>query len=184
MVLSHVTYHSTDGKILANTVSEDLHMQEEEEVSEPSQAISIELGSIDTDTPRSSIDTQSTYIPREQDSRRSSIDSTASFSNHSHSHMYGSPRLNFMMKSTSTPSLMNKSEHLLWGFAQVVGHFVVDPAMVNATEFAQLKNRTMYRPGGGVGGGGGMLGRPSGTRQPNKIGRCYHFVECNAGCRS
>ncbi|KAI8583160.1 hypothetical protein K450DRAFT_224496 [Umbelopsis ramanniana AG] len=153
----------------ANTASEDLQLQEEDEASEPSQAISIELGSIDTDTPRSSIDTQSTYIPREHDSRRSSIDSTASFSNHPHSHMYGTPRLNFMMKSTSTPSLLTKSEHLLWGFAQVVGHFVVDPAMVNASEFAQLKNRTMYRPGGGIGGGGGMLGRPSGIRQPNKI---------------
>jgi hypothetical protein len=42
--------------------------------------------------------------------------------------------------------------------------------MINASEFSQLKTRTMYRPGGGFGGGGGMLGRPSGTRSQSRIG--------------
>lgn len=151
--------------------SENSRPKDEDRTSEAPHPITIELGSIEADTPRSSIDTQSTYLAREQDSRRSSIDSNASFSTHSHSQNFGSPRLSLMMKSISTPSLLHKPEHLLWGFAQVVGHFVVDPTMVNTAEFAQLKNRTMYRPGGGSGGGGGMLGRPSGTRQQSKIGR-------------
>ncbi|KAJ2962092.1 hypothetical protein NQZ79_g2811 [Umbelopsis isabellina] len=160
------------------TEKKDVQLQEEEDIasgreddqsSELSHPIAIELGSIEPDTPRSSIDTQSTYIPREPDSRRSSIDSTASFATNTHSNHLGTHRLNFMMKSTSTPSLLHKSEHLLWGFAQIVGHFVADPAMINASEFSQLKTRTMYRPGGGFGGGGGMLGRPSGTRSQSRI---------------
>ncbi|KAI7853420.1 Rgp1-domain-containing protein [Circinella umbellata] len=141
----------------------------EKTTEEGGEPISIELG--DTMTPRSSTDTQSTirgelYLDA---SRRSSVDSLAS----NHPYLAGAaggrasqlsaPRLSqFLLRSSSTPSLVKKPEHLLWGFAQVVGNFIVDPSLINNNEFAPLKRRTMYRPhGSGMGGGGGLLmGKP------------------------
>ncbi|KAI9497852.1 Rgp1-domain-containing protein [Zychaea mexicana] len=128
------------------------------------EPISIELG--DTLTPRSSIDTQSIREPYLDASRRSSVDSLAS--NHPYhtaarASQLSAPRLSqFLLRSSSAPSLVKKPEHLLWGFAQVVGNFIVDPSLINNNEFAPLKRRTMYRPhGSGMGGGGGLLmGKP------------------------
>lgn len=128
-------------------------------------------------------------------SRRSSIDSLASSShpyvntsqlNHHHPHHIhnqgsstispiavhsaNARRVSRLLKSPSTPSLMKKPEHLLWGFAQVVGQFVVDPTLINNNEFAPLKHRTMYRPqGSGFGGGGGLW---NGKADP-KIGKIF-----------
>jgi hypothetical protein len=63
---------------------------------------------------------------------------------------------------------MKKTEHLLWGSAQVVGQFVVDPTLINNNEFAPLKQRTMYRPqGAGFGGGGGLWN----GKHDSKIGK-------------
>ncbi|KAI8145789.1 Rgp1-domain-containing protein [Fennellomyces sp. T-0311] len=124
------------------------------------EPISIELG--DGMTPRSSTDTQSFRL---DGSRRSSVDSLAS--NHPYhtarASQLSAPRLSqFLLRSSSAPSLVKKPEHLLWGFAQVVGNFIVDPTLINNNEFAPLKRRTMYRPhGSGMGGGGGLLmGKP------------------------
>ncbi|ORX49180.1 Rgp1-domain-containing protein [Hesseltinella vesiculosa] len=105
-------------------------------------------------------------------SRRSSIDSTTSTSSAQPyaavqyrqqlaqspmAHPANARRLSRLLKSPSTPSLMKKPEHLLWGFAQVVGQFVVDANLINAKEFEPVKHRTMYQPqGAGFGGGGGM----------------------------
>ncbi|CAO3611927.1 unnamed protein product [Cunninghamella blakesleeana] len=147
------------------------------------ETIPIELESHDLMTPRTSIDTvASSYMYPTSQSRRSSIDSLASSShpyintsqlNHHHPHHLhnqgssaispitvhsaNARRVSRLLKSPSTPSLMKKPEHLLWGFAQVVGQFVVDPTLINNNEFAPLKHRTMYRPhGSGFGGGGGL----------------------------
>ncbi|CAO3600805.1 unnamed protein product [Absidia cylindrospora] len=144
--------------------------------------IAIELGSHDTITPRTSIDTvASSYMHPISSSRRSSTDSLASAHPYyttppppppqqqqslyhppppstSAAHPINARRLSRILKSPSTPSLMRKPEHLLWGFAQVVGQFVVDPTLINNNEFAPLKQRTMYRPQGtGFGGGGGLM---------------------------
>ncbi|SAM02517.1 hypothetical protein [Absidia glauca] len=135
--------------------------------------IAVELDSHDNITPRTSIDTlASTYIHPALSSRRSSTDSLASShpyysssqstttqqqQNHSSGPSAPPRRLSRLLKSPSTPSLMKKTEHLLWGSAQVVGQFVVDPTLINNNEFAPLKQRTMYRPqGAGFGGGGGL----------------------------
>ncbi|KAI8344340.1 Rgp1-domain-containing protein [Chlamydoabsidia padenii] len=133
-------------------------------------SIAIELGSHAANTPRTSIDTlASSYTHPISASRRSSIDSLASSSSPVHPY-YMTPqfptgqhhpthhrRLSRLLKSPTTPSLMKKPENLIWGFAQVVGQFVVDPTLINNNEFAPLKQRTMYRPQGtGFGGGGGL----------------------------
>ncbi|KAI8341173.1 Rgp1-domain-containing protein [Chlamydoabsidia padenii] len=142
--------------------------------------IAVELDSHDTTTPRTSIDTlASSYVHPISSSRRSSTDSLASANPYytvspnsttgqqqqqQHSSITSTPhpinarRHSRLLKSSSTPSfMMKKPEHLLWGFAQVVGQFVVDPTLINNNEFAPLKQRTMYRPQGvGFGGGGGL----------------------------
>lgn len=130
--------------------------------------ISIELE--DVETPRSSMDLGHL-------SRRSSMDSLASsvhpFQNRQ-SQLTG-PRLSqILLRSSSSPALAKKPEHLLWGFAQVVGNFIVDPTLINNNEFAPLKRRTMYRPhGAGIGGGGGlMMGKPDAQ---SKIGTSVHM---------
>ncbi|KAI8391357.1 Rgp1-domain-containing protein [Radiomyces spectabilis] len=126
--------------------------------------ISIELGS--NDTPRSSTEVLHSYQREPYDvSRRSSIDSLASnpYTANQPPSSLNTRRLSYLVKAPSTPPLLKKSEHLLMGFAQVVGHFIVDPTLINNSEFAPLKNRTMYRPqGSGFGGGGGglMLTKP------------------------
>ncbi|OAD02953.1 hypothetical protein MUCCIDRAFT_109804 [Mucor lusitanicus CBS 277.49] len=116
----------------------------------------IELG----DDENESVDTQSLY----SSSRRSSIDSNAS-----HIRPVTSRRQPNQLYRLSTPiyrsssfiQQQSHSEHLLWGFAQVVGQFVSDPKMLDPSKFALLKSKTMYHPFGGVStvgrGGGGML---------------------------
>lgn len=87
--------------------------------------IAIELGS-----PRTSIDT----FPM---SPRSSMESTASY-----------PSLRRLSTLSQT---MIKTEHLLCGFVQVVGSFVVDQSLINVNEFDSLKQYNS--PQGGLGGG-------------------------------
>ncbi|KAI8644762.1 hypothetical protein BD408DRAFT_111870 [Parasitella parasitica] len=97
---------------------------------------------LDSPTPRSSIDTFLHPSPR------SSMDSTASF------------RSSFQPNArrySSSPLKKTVSEHLLCGFAQVVGSFVADPSLINLSEFGPLKHHTMYNPQGGLGGGGGLM---------------------------
>jgi len=71
-----------------------------------------------------------------------------------------SRRPSIITRCSSSPSLTQKYETLLWGFAQIVGVFVVDGSLMKAYEFEPLKLKNMYGPGGGMGGavGGGMLG--------------------------
>lgn len=143
------------------------------------EPISIELD--DSMTPRSSVDTHGTRDPYYDISRRSSMDSLASSNNPYHggrASQLSAPRLSqFLLRSSSAPSLVKKPEHLLWGFAQVVGNFIVDPTLINNNEFAPLKQRTMYRPhGAGMGGGGGLLmgGR---SDMHSKIGKNWIDVD-------
>ncbi|CAO3642582.1 unnamed protein product [Cunninghamella echinulata] len=155
--------------------------EKDSNINDSNETIPIELESHEIMTPRTSIDTvASSYVHPTSQSRRSSVDSMASSHpyintsqlNHHHYHHQGpspsvispivvhsanSRRLSRLLKSPSTPSLLKKPEHLLWGFAQVVGQFIVDPTLINNNEFAPLKHRTMYRPqGSGFGGGGGL----------------------------
>jgi hypothetical protein len=110
-------------------------------------SIPIEL---DSPTPRSSIDT---FLHHSQ-SPRSSMDSNASYRsslmssphNRRTSHLYN-----------SSPLKHSLTEHLLCGFAQVVGSFVADSNLINLNEFDPLKHYTMYNPQGGFGGGGGLM---------------------------
>lgn len=123
---------------------------------------------LDDDEDAESIDTQSLY----SSSRRSSIDSNAS-----HIPPLSSRRHPNQLYRLSTPACRssiflqrNHPEHLLWGFAQVVGQFTSDPKMLNSSKFASLKSKAMYHPfgtssmrgeRGGGGGGGGMLMKKS-----------------------
>lgn len=102
------------------------------------QSIPIEL---DSPTPRSSIDT----FLQHNLSPRSSMDSNASF------------RSLQQRRYSSSPLKKPISEHLMCGFAQVVGSFVADPNLININEFGPLKHYTMYNPQGGFGGGGGLM---------------------------
>lgn len=151
---------------------------------ERQEPISVELEDGDQITPRSSVDTvpsviRDPYYMDTASSRRSSMDSLASINHPYHSarsSQLSAPRLSqFLLRSSSTPSLVKKTEHLLWGFAQVVGNFSVDPTLINNNEFAPLKRRTMYRPHGtGMGGGGGLLiGKPD---RHAKIGKASHMI--------
>ncbi|KAF7728895.1 hypothetical protein EC973_005290 [Apophysomyces ossiformis] len=122
------------------------------------EPISIELGAHDTLTPRSSIETHSSFMRDvTENSPRSSMDSLASSNLKQQQQRHSQ-----LLKSCSTSTLAKKPEHLLWGFAQLVGQFVIDPTLINNNEFAPLKHRTMYRPHGvGFGGGGGgLLAKP------------------------
>ncbi|KAK9712289.1 Golgi membrane exchange factor (Ric1p-Rgp1p) subunit [Basidiobolus ranarum] len=70
-----------------------------------------------------------------------------------------------MLRSSSSPCASFKTEYLMWGFAQVVGHFVINGSIVKFNEFEPLKSRTMYRSANGIGSGGtvggGIIGVPS-----------------------
>lgn len=107
---------------------------------EEEKSIPVEL---DSPTPRSSIDTFLHPSPR------SSMDSIASFRS-SYQH-------NAARRYSSSPLKKPVSEHLLCGFAQVVGSFVADSSLINLNEFGPLKHHTMYNPQGGFGGGGGLM---------------------------
>ncbi|KAI8886787.1 Rgp1-domain-containing protein [Backusella circina FSU 941] len=109
----------------------------------------IELDNVET--PRSSVD---------YNSQRSSIDSYASSIQQQHYHNQSSlHRLSILQRSSSNASLYSRPcEQLLWGFAQVIGQFVADPALIDSKQFKPLKSKTMYHPfGSGIGGGGAML---------------------------
>lgn len=119
---------------------------------------------LDDDVDNEEEDTQSQYTSA---SRKSSIDSTAST-------VMTSPQFRqsyqsrLIRSSTNLPLLHspaliknNHPEHLLMGFAQAVGQFVLDPVLVNSSLFAPLKSMAMYHPFDmssiGGRGGGGML---------------------------
>ncbi|KAJ8652306.1 hypothetical protein O0I10_012079 [Lichtheimia ornata] len=151
-------HHSSSSRMAA--MLDEENDNEDDQEGGAGEPISIELG--DSMTPRSSVDTHGTREPYYDISRRSSMDSLASSNNPYHggrASQLSAPRLSqFLLRSSSAPSLVKKPEHLLWGFAQVVGNFIVDPTLINNNEFAPLKQRTMYRPhGAGMGGGGGLL---------------------------
>jgi hypothetical protein len=122
---------------------------------------------MDDDYARSSTYTQSQYT----ESRRSSIDSAI--------YNVPTPPLQQMQRSNNRMPLhrlstgmyrspahnqKNASEHLLLGYAQVIGQFVYDPVLLNSNGFAPLKSKAMYHPFGSsliIGGGGGMMPVPS-----------------------
>lgn len=132
-------------------------------------SIPIEL---DSPTPRSSIDT----FLLQANSPRSSMESNASFRSSS---MTASPHnrrtSNLYNSSPLKNSLM--TEHLLCGFAQVVGSFVADSTLINLQEFDPLKHYTMYNPQGGFGGGGGLMV----AKSDSSLGKCMResFVRVN-----
>ena len=81
-----------------------------------------------------------------------------------------SRNLSLNLKNNSSPSLTRKHELLLWSFAQVVGHFMVDGLAVNQEEFEPLKAKTIYKPVSGFGGGGGATGGGTlGITGPNAL---------------
>jgi hypothetical protein len=131
---------------------------------------------LDDDYETESIDTQSLY----SSSRRSSIDSTTSnipsFTSRRHPNQLH--RLSTPLYRSSSFIQKNCSEHILWGFAQVVGQFVSDPVMIDSSKFAPLKSKTMYHPFGtssiGGGGGGMLIRKPELTS--NKRGIFYIYI--------
>lgn len=108
---------------------------------------------LDSPTPRSSIDT---FFHHSSLSPRSSMDSNASYRSSS---ILTSPHNNRRISNLYNSSPLKNSlvEHLLCGFAQVVGSFVADSSLINLNEFDPLKHYTMYNPQGGFGGGGGLM---------------------------
>ncbi|KAF0450058.1 Rgp1-domain-containing protein [Gigaspora margarita] len=72
-------------------------------------------------------------------------------------------------RCSSSPTLSQKYETLLWGFAQIVGQFVVDSSLVKSVEFEPLKTKTMYRPASGSGAGGAVGSGTLGIFTPNSI---------------
>jgi hypothetical protein len=72
-------------------------------------------------------------------------------------------------RCSSSPSLSQKYETLLWGFVQIVGHFVIDSSLVKSIEFEPLKTKTMYRPASGSGAGGAVGGGTLGIFSTNPI---------------
>ncbi|KAK9709849.1 Golgi membrane exchange factor (Ric1p-Rgp1p) subunit, variant 2 [Basidiobolus ranarum] len=70
-----------------------------------------------------------------------------------------------MTRSSSSPCASFKTEYLMWGFAQVVGHFVINGSIIKFDEFESLKSKTMYRSANGIGSGGsvggGIIGVPT-----------------------
>ncbi|GAA5798974.1 hypothetical protein HPULCUR_004383 [Helicostylum pulchrum] len=128
---------STLAFLTRQPAAQPLHTHPDDETSIP-----IEL---DSPTPRSSIDTFLHASPR------SSLDSTTSFRSSA------APNRRTSNLYHSSPLKHSSTEHLLCGFAQVVGSFVVDPNLINLNEFDPLKHYTMYNPQGGFGGGGGSM---------------------------
>ncbi|KAG9299582.1 hypothetical protein G9A89_020753 [Geosiphon pyriformis] len=118
-------------------------------------------------TPRSSVDF---YGLGNNNSERNSSTWVGAWGDKSHSR-----KSNTMSRCSSSPSLTQKYETLLWSFAQIVGHFIVDGSLVKSAEFEPLKHKAMYRPASagivGTGGavGGGMLGifGPNGKSSSN-----------------
>ncbi|KAI7897201.1 reduced growth phenotype protein 1 [Mucor mucedo] len=78
------------------------------------------------------------------------MDSNASFRSSPHNRRSSNLYSSSPLKNSST-------EHLLCGFAQVVGSFVADANLINLNEFDPLKLYNMYNPQGGFSGGGGGL---------------------------
>ncbi|CAG8606251.1 14302_t:CDS:2 [Racocetra persica] len=72
-------------------------------------------------------------------------------------------------RCNSSPTLSQKYETLLWGFAQIVGQFMVDGSLVKSIEFEPLKTKTMYRPASGSGAGGAVGGGTLGVFTQNSI---------------
>ncbi|ORY03977.1 Rgp1-domain-containing protein [Basidiobolus meristosporus CBS 931.73] len=76
-----------------------------------------------------------------------------------------SPKSASMARSSSSPCASFKTEYLMWGFAQVVGHFVINGSIIKFDEFESLKSKTMYRSANGIGSGGsvggGIIGVPT-----------------------
>ncbi|KAL7320014.1 Golgi membrane exchange factor (Ric1p-Rgp1p) subunit [Mucor circinelloides] len=128
--------HSTNNAVGRKEPPRPLVLDQNDE----EKSIPVEL---ESPTPRSSIDTFLHPSPR------SSMDSIASFRS-SYQH-------NAARRYSSSPLKKPVSEHLLCGFAQVVGSFVADSSLINLNEFGPLKHHTMYNPQGGFGGGGGLM---------------------------
>lgn len=72
-------------------------------------------------------------------------------------------------RCSSSPSLSQKYETLLWGFVQIVGHFIIDNSLVKSIEFEPLKTKTMYRPASGTGAGGAVGGGTLGIFSTNAL---------------
>lgn len=144
--------HSTNNAVGRKEPPRPLVLDQNDE----EKSIPVEL---ESPTPRSSIDTFLHPSPR------SSMDSIASFRS-SYQH-------NAARRYSSSPLKKPVSEHLLCGFAQVVGSFVADSSLINLNEFGPLKHHTMYNPQGGFGGGGGLMMAQS----DSSLGKIEHEID-------
>ncbi|KAJ3405021.1 hypothetical protein HDV05_006777, partial [Chytridiales sp. JEL 0842] len=97
------------------------------------------------------------------------------------SQIYNPPseNLNVGRQSIDTPQhephTAASVESLAWGYLQMTGHFSVDPSYVKSSQLETLKNRVMYRVGGGAssGGGGSMGFAPSEVNGTNSKEKTY-----------
>ncbi|RHZ53330.1 hypothetical protein Glove_443g57 [Diversispora epigaea] len=121
-----------------------------------SDTVSISDYDTSESTPRSSVDFYGLGYSESNNAWGGSLSEYKKYSSSCKRSSSGSGRCN------SSPSLTQKYETLLWGFAQIVGQFMVDSSLIKSIEFEPLKTKTMYRPASGnvAGGavGGGTLG--------------------------
>ncbi|RIA97731.1 Rgp1-domain-containing protein [Glomus cerebriforme] len=121
-----------------------------------------DLDTSESTTPRSSIDFYS--IGNSERGSNTWSDSLTDYKK------YGSSRRSSTgTRCSSSPSLSQKYETLLWGFVQIVGHFVIDNSLVKSIEFEPLKTKTMYRPASGSGAGGAVGGGTLGIFSANTL---------------
>ncbi|CEP14982.1 hypothetical protein [Parasitella parasitica] len=158
--LASSTYSYLTGSTIVATKEPDPTQETKKETQHIAEDFDLSDQTIEINDDAESMYAQSVY----SSSRRSSIESTASTISPLSSRRYPNQlsRLSTSFYRSSSFTQKNYSEHVLWGFAQVVGQFIVDPKMLDSNIFAPLKSKTMYHPFGSSslgGGGGGMLMR-------------------------
>ncbi|PKY38071.1 Rgp1-domain-containing protein [Rhizophagus irregularis] len=110
-----------------------------------------DLDTSESTTPRSSVDFYG--IGHSERGSNTWSEPLTDYKKHS-----SSRRSSSATRCSSSPSLSQKYETLLWGFVQIVGHFIIDNSLVKSIEFEPLKTKTMYRPASGTGAGGAVGG--------------------------
>ncbi|CAB5395650.1 unnamed protein product [Rhizophagus irregularis] len=111
-----------------------------------------DLDTSESTTPRSSVDFYG--IGHSERGSNTWSEPLTDYKKHS-----SSRRSSSATRCSSSPSLSQKYETLLWGFVQIVGHFIIDNSLVKSIEFEPLKTKTMYRPASGTGAGADLQER-------------------------
>ncbi|GES77084.1 Rgp1-domain-containing protein [Rhizophagus clarus] len=154
-------------------ISEPIHFTDEE-TDDDIGLINLQQAGVNDNVSISDLDTSESTTPRSsadfygigQSERGSNTwsESLADYKRYS-----SSRRSSTATRCSSSPSLSQKYETLLWGFVQIVGHFIIDNSLVKSIEFEPLKTKTMYRPASGSGAGGAVGGGTLGIFSSNTL---------------